>query len=113
MGLLEIADKYEKMLQNPENRKSSSGMLKQQAPSLAEASGQAKPKDQPIREDADDRWMKELDKRMDARKQRLNEAGDYSNIGFQIKNLSKDLKEIKDMLKMVLDANLKLLQKVK
>ena len=46
-------------------------------------------------------------------KQRLNEAGDYSNIGFQIKNLSKDLKEIKDMLKMVLDANLKLLQKVK
>jgi hypothetical protein len=113
MGLMDIANKYEKMLENPANRVSSAGRLKQQKPSLAEAQGAGSSKDTPTVEDADDLWVKELDRRMATRKQnlknRINEA--TSNAGTN--QLLKEVREMKEMMKLVLDANLKLMEKLK
>lgn len=117
MGLLDVATAYEKMLQNPENRKNTSGTLNQETPSLTEAQsgvGSAKPRPKTI-EDADDRWMKELDKRME-RKQQLEEGTrgkgltDKQMGDARHKIIVKELKEIKKMMKMVMDVNLKVLK---
>ncbi len=109
MGLMDIANKYQKMLENPNNRGSSSGTLKQQTPSLAEAQGVSEPKPTPTIEDADDLWIKELDKRMEAKKKlkgRINEATESNQ-------LLSEIHEVKEMLKLVLNANLKLIKKLK
>jgi hypothetical protein len=113
MGLMDIANKYEKMLENPANRTSSAGRLKQQKPSLAEAQGAGSSNTAPTVEDADDIWVKELDKRMAARKQRLKERVNESTSNAGTNQLLQEMKEVKEMLKMVLDANLQLMEKLK
>jgi len=98
---------YEKMLKNPANRRSTSGELKQPMPKGVNAQGQVVTEDAPTIEDADDLWIKGLDKRMAARKasKAMNETVDNNKV-------LNELREVKEMLKLVLDANLKLLKKL-
>lgn len=100
MGLLDIANAYEKMLKNPDNRKNSSGTMKQGKPSIAEAQSgvSSKPRPKTI-EDADDRWIKELDRRMATKKDRINEV--TGNAGSNM--ILKEMKELKKMMKMILE----------
>ena len=111
MGLLDIANAYEKMLKNPEHRKNSSGTMKQGKPSISEAQGVGssnKPRPKTI-EDADDRWIKELDRRMATKKERVDEV--TGNAGSNM--ILKEMRELKKMMKMVMDVNIKLLERVK
>jgi hypothetical protein len=114
MGLLDIATAYEKMLQNPENRKNSSGTMKQGKPSMSEAQGVGssnKPRPKTI-EDADDRWLKEIDKRMATKKGLYDKVNEVTgNAGSNV--LLNEMREIKKMMKMVMDVNLKVLERLK
>lgn len=113
MGLMDIANKYEKMLENPANRASSAGRLKQQKPTLAEAQGAGSPKSSPTIEDADDLWVQELDRRMAAKKQRLKNKINEATSNAGTNQLLEEVREMKEMLKLVLDANLQLMEKLK
>jgi hypothetical protein len=99
---------YEKMLENPANRRSTAGELKQPMPgSVAEAESGVPSSPAPATiEDADDLWMKDLDRKMAARKNQIVENAGNSQI-------LNELKEVKEMLKMVLDVNMKLIQKLR
>jgi hypothetical protein len=107
MGLLDVASAYEKMLQNPENRGSSAGNLNQSSPSMSEAQGGGSPPPAPKIEDSDDLWMKEIDKRM--ANKTINEATGNTSTNM----ILNELKEMKKMMKMVMDVNLRLLEKLK
>ena len=97
---------YEKMLQNPANRRSTSGELKQPMPNLAEAQGHASKNNTPTIEDADDLWIKQLDRKM-ARKKNLNESEGNDD------QILQALNEVKELLKTVMNVNLKVLEKLK
>jgi hypothetical protein len=107
MGLLDIASTYEKMLQNPKNRGSSAGNLNQSSPSMSEAQGGGSPPAPKI-EDSDDLWMKELDKRI-ANKKTINESTGNASTNM----ILNEMKKLNEMMKMVMDVNLKLLEKLK
>lgn len=111
MGLMDIANKYEKMLQDPANRQNSQGRLKQPTPSIAEAQGAGSPKSASI-EDTDDLWMKQLDSAMAEKKARLKNKINEATANAGTNQLLAEMAEIKDMLKMVLDANLKLIKRL-
>jgi hypothetical protein len=113
MGLMDIANKYEKMLQDPANRVSSQGRLQQPKPSLAEAQGAGSRQQAPTIEDSDDLWMKQLDKAMAEKKARLKNKLNESTGNAGTNQLLNEIKEVKEMLKLVLDANLKLMEKLK
>ena len=98
---------YEKMLENPANRRSSAGELKQATPGMSEAEGGSPMGGTPTIEDADDLWVKELDKRIARKKNMQEQIGTPANNDLVL----NELREVKEMLKMVLDVNLKLLKK--
>ena len=114
MGLMDIANKYEKMLKDPANRVSSQGKLQQPKPSLAEAQGAGNRQQQtPTIEDSDDLWVKQLDKAMAEKKARLKNKLNEATGNAGTNQLLNEMKEVKEMLKLVLDANLKLMEKLK
>jgi len=93
---------YEKMLENPANRRSSAGEMKQPGPDAVESGT-------PTIEDADDLWIKQLDKRI-ALKKNMQEQISPPTVNNDL--ILNELKEVKDMLKMVLEVNLKLIKKL-
>ena len=109
MSIAGAMSAYEKMLENPANRRNTSGELKQPTPNA-----QGEVAESATIEDADDRWIKGLDVAMAARKNKAASA--YEKMNENTENTENqvlnELKEVKEMLKMVLDANLKLLKKL-
>ena len=102
---------YEKMLRNPENRISTSGMMKQPTPNdanigavadLSEVSGNEK------LDPEEAAYLSGIDARMKARA-----AGTPMNEGVMTGDLEKRVKQIEELLVEVMKTHMKLIEKLK
>ena len=95
MSLMDVAEKYEKMLKNPENRGSSAGTMKQSTP-YTEA-GIPDPNasmDEGVSAD-EQAYMAEMDRRIKLKNQGISTSGED---GDRLDKIQKDLTEVKNLL---------------
>lgn len=104
---MSVLSAYEKMLQNPKNRVSSSGMIKQPVPGVNEVSGanMSKVPEQKIDPQTaeENAYMAGVDTRMAARQRQVNENND---------SLEKRVKDIEELLVEVMKTQTKLINKL-
>jgi len=105
MSLSKYAEMYEKMLQNPENRKRSH--IKQPMPGDLGAEGG------PVSEtkmaiDEDDSWIKEVDRRVTAKKSGI--ATSVNEVD-RLTKIEKDINELKELMTKIMETQMKLISK--
>lgn len=106
---MSVANIYEKMLQNPNNRKSSSGMLKQPTP--FDGHDKVVPKNESTKSDtsADDAFFRAVDSRL------ANKKGDTSSpiieqaSANKISKLEKRIDELEDLVTIMMKQQMKLM----
>ena len=125
MSILKNLETYEKMLQDPKNRVSSSGKIKQPAPTVSELNGVAAGKKldtsnlpeesnrQGNLEDISEEeqsYLSAIDKRMALRRE--GKLPDISSKDDRILKLEKQVNEIQELLIEVMKTHMKLLDKI-
>lgn len=118
MSLTDLSNVYEKMLQNPNNRKSSSGTIKQPTPYdsgklidpnlTGEQTG-----DSHFLDAEETAYLADIDKRI-----ALRSAGKEANEGktkdvSRIAKLEKDITELQELMTEMMKTHMKLLEKIK
>jgi hypothetical protein len=100
-----VQSAYEKMLENPDNRVSSSGMMKQPVPNGAETAGAAVVQENTKEDPQEAAYMAGIDARMKAR------ATGQVNDTITSPNLETRLKEVEDLLVEVMKVHMKIIKK--
>jgi len=111
MGLLEIADKYEKMLRDPNKRKTTTGQIKQPTP--YDEMGIPDP-DSGIDDGLsaqEKAFMAEVDRRVSRKQQGMLNEGGMS--GDRLAKMEKSLNDIKDLLVEMMKAQMQILENKK
>jgi hypothetical protein len=114
MSLTKTAQLYEKMLQNPENRKRS--FVRQPMPGDEELGGVKPPVDEAAGiSEEDDAWIRDVDKRVANKgsKGASATAAAPSNISEakRIKKLEEEVAELKELMTTIMKQHLKLIGK--
>jgi hypothetical protein len=107
---MSVQSAYEKMLKNPQNRISTSGMMKQPMPNESNIGATAdlsKIPGKDLTDPVEDAYMADVDARMKARA-----SGTPLNEGVMIGSLEKRVKEIEELLVEVMKTHMKLLEKL-
>jgi hypothetical protein len=108
MSLTKYAEMYEKMLQNPENRKRSH--IRQPMPGDAGigVDTPAAVSESKSSIDEEDSWIKEVDRKMSLKKagatQPVNEVD-------RLTKIEKDINELKELMTKIMDTQMKLISK--
>ena len=101
------------MLRDPENRKSSSGTMKQTTPYDSGVQDTAPQATSNSLDTGDVAYLAEVDRRMAARKAGapIVESGDTSGDGSRIMKLERDIFELKELMTEMMKTHMKLLEK--
>ena len=107
MSLTKYAEMYEKMLQNPENRKRSH--IRQPMPGDAGIGADAPVvSESKLSIDEEDSWIKEVDRKMSLKKagaaQPINEVD-------RLTKIEKDINELKELMTKIMETQMKLISK--
>lgn len=117
MSLTDLSNMYEKMLRNPENRKSSSGEMKQPSPYDSGKMGM----EPDVGESSDalsadeSSYLADIDRRMAARKagKPINEkSSDTSDDVSRLVKLEKEVSELQELMTEMMKTHIKLLGKL-
>ena len=104
---------YEKMLQNPENRKSTSGTIKQPTPydsgDIKSPGKQAQQTGEELNSE-ESAYLQEIDRRMALRSAGKEVPSTDDN---RIKKLEEEVSELKELVMQVMKTHMKLLEKTK
>ena len=115
MSLTDLSKMYERMLQNPENRKSSSGTMKQVTPYDSGVTDQTPSDTSKSLDTGDVSYLAEMDRRIAARKagSPIVESGGTSPDDSRIMILENKVSELQELMKEMMKTHMKLLEKVK
>lgn len=106
---------YEKMLQNPENRKSTSGTIKQPTPydsgDIKSPGKQAQQTGEELNPE-ESAYLQEIDRRMALRSTGKKVPSNSAEDG-RIKKLEEEVSELKELVMQVMKTHMKLLEKTK
>ena len=117
MSLTDISKMYENMLREPENRKSSSGQIRQ--PSPYDSGKMADPSEtgeEPSPVNAEENaYLASIDQRMAARKSGnpITESSETSGDVSRLVKLEKEVSELQELMTEMMKTHIKLLGKLK
>ena len=111
MSLKDVSNMYEKMLENPKNRISSSGTIKQPTPFDGQANNPISTGEDLNTEETD--YLADVDRRMALRAagEEVNESETEEDV--RIAKLEKDITELQELMTEMMKTHMKLLEKIK
>ena len=113
MSLTDLSKMYERMLRDPENRKSSSGTMKQTTPYDSGVQDTAPQDTSNSLDTGDVAYLAEMDRRIAARKSGapIVKSGDTSGDVSRIMILENKVSELQELMKEMMKTHMKLLEK--